>query len=705
MEIEYPVWLPKAFGSPQTPEEMNGLVQVLQNHAENLSKQQRQIMTSAGGIYPEKITPTSTLPDGISQAVFLVGPGTYTNFGNSVVPQNNLGLIFHNNSSFELSLIDIPAYDDTNLINRVAGVESSNTKFQNNVYQRIDDLETEQQDFIENFSVEVDQEFNEYSENAISNRAVTTVIGEIPIIDTTEIENIGITTSMPDNTLVSTSKYWLNNYTSNEKGVVKKVSIQHGSIALNTSFTVVHVRKIGDNFNLINSIVLLSKSQNSYHSYDVPNWEYNSNDYIGIIPDKANIIRYSYTGYNGIIPINNDNIIVPGHGIGSAALGLNFDLEKTIKGTDKTISERLLELESKTPTNYLPRPQSGVVNFQVDINTHISDVESQTTNKQDNEVILKDWGILLLPDNYTVGGDSIRLIITCHGTGTYINSNTNASNIIASSFWLSQGYALLDMNCLPDGLIGNGTNEQIRHYGSPYALQSMIKGYQYAIENYNIKKEVFLYGASMGGLISFQLALSNTIPIIAQGAFCPCIDIYKQAYSRPWNGANQRRYMTELFGFTGTPPTFTANVPPTQAEIDYFKLNYNKVIGYDNMMKGLIGGVYDEMHSINGANVTGVTNTNEDLLYTSKQKIHPVPLKIWHNTNDTVVLYRYSKYYVNMVRNLGGIAYLRTFTSGAHNAWLNGDIVSNIPTIDGGTTSINTSMYELLLWFKRFEVI
>lgn len=136
MVVKYPIWINKIDGAAQSPEEMNGLVEVLQNHAENLSLHQKQILTSSGGIYPEKVTPTSPLPEGISQAVFLVGPGTYPNYGNKTIPANNLGLIFFSNSIFDLVMIEISIYDDTSLKNRMTSVETKST----NTETKVDDF-------------------------------------------------------------------------------------------------------------------------------------------------------------------------------------------------------------------------------------------------------------------------------------------------------------------------------------------------------------------------------------------------------------------------------------------------------------------------------------------------------------------------------------------------------------------------------------
>lgn len=126
MQIKYPSWLPKFIGSNQTPQEMNQVIDVIQNHAENLSRHYRLILTNVGGIYPDIILPNSPFPEGITQAVFLVGPGTYVNFGNVVVPNNNVGLIFYYDETFDLSLVPLETYDDTPLRNRVTALEDKN---------------------------------------------------------------------------------------------------------------------------------------------------------------------------------------------------------------------------------------------------------------------------------------------------------------------------------------------------------------------------------------------------------------------------------------------------------------------------------------------------------------------------------------------------------------------------------------------------
>ncbi|MFV0226524.1 glycoside hydrolase [Empedobacter falsenii] len=109
MTVKYPIWINKIEGAAQTPEEMNGLVEVLQNHAETLSLHHIRILAAASGIYTDALTPSSEVPTDVGDKVFLVTiPGTYTNFGNVVLPENNFGFIFKNGNNFSIQSVEMP---------------------------------------------------------------------------------------------------------------------------------------------------------------------------------------------------------------------------------------------------------------------------------------------------------------------------------------------------------------------------------------------------------------------------------------------------------------------------------------------------------------------------------------------------------------------------------------------------------------------
>jgi|GEM_PF-965443 len=528
---------------------------------------------------------------------------------------------------------------------------------------------------------------------------VRRVLGDVPEPGS-QIYKIGVDEDLTAKTVMSgTYKYFLNILSYSQTGTVKSIVVKNtDTLVAGTPIRLVQMNfdSEGQIYVLKNSIAVNSGPPDSWNTYNVPNWDHASGDQYGVEVDAvAGVSYYSSAGGTGLIPIY-PNLTANMAGFPTGRLSLYANIE--VVEDAKTVQERLVDLEaggSGGGGHFLPRPSNGVVNFQIPINSILPNNSGNTLAAQDSEVLLNDVGILILPTNYDPNGKPVKLLISCHGTGTYYT--TSSTSINASSFWNGQGYAILDVNGIPNGIIGNGgTNAQVRHYGSPYALQSYLKAYAWAVENYNIQKEVYVSGISMGGLSSFMLVQSGAIPVVAHAGFCPCIDLYKQAYANPWNGANQRSFIAQLFGFEGTAPTFTATEPPTQPEVDYFLSNYSKVVGYENMLKNVFS-EYDLTEFYND-----FIPASEAAKYGEMKKHHRVPLKIWHNDDDTTVEQRYSEYYVNMVNNAGGLAYLRKFPSGGHNAWANGATVSGIPTITGGVTSTQASVYECLLWFKRF---
>ena len=344
-------------------------------------------------------------------------------------------------------------------------------------------------------------------------------------------------------------------------------------------------------------------------------------------------------------------------------------------------------------SNKAPRPSNGVVNFQVTLNTNLTH-EGDSLDVIDNDTPMVDDCLLLLPSCYDPNGTPTRLIISCHGAGTTITSSSSSLAMPANYFVNCLGYAVLDVNGAPKSLTGNSG----LHYGSPLALQSYIKAYNYVIEKYNIRADgCFVYGTSMGGLTSFMLCQSGALPVLAQAGFCPVTDHFRQAYCNPWNSpSSQRSQIAKLFGFTGETPTWSDSKYPSESEIQYYMDNIDKVTGYNPMMKHTMNWRLIDPYS------TAYGSSEESVKYSELIKYHPVPLKIWHNDDDGTVLQRYSEYLVTSIRNSGGLAYLRKFPSGGHNAWDNGNTI-NVQTFDGESYTVRASGYEAGLWFKRFD--
>lgn len=328
---------------------------------------------------------------------------------------------------------------------------------------------------------------------------------------------------------------------------------------------------------------------------------------------------------------------------------------------------------------YKERPENGEVHFSINIERVINNVEEQYI----------DNCILFLPENYNASGEKSRLVISCHGSGTVINDNFHINSKTWNKFLYDMGYAILDVN----GGVDDG-----RHYGAPFAIQSYYRAYQYVINNYNLYPEVFVLGASMGGLSSFSLIEDTQIPVLAQADFCGVIDHYKSAWCKPWWNGNindfstQRKSIAQYFNFNNYDnfQNWTTSQIPSEEEKQYYLDNIDKIAGYNPIIR----------NSINNDNIY-TNDINEDTEYAKMSKIHKVPLKIWHSKTDKTVSYKYSQYLYNAIKKTGGLVELKLYETGAHTpGWGEKESILNYDNklIEGFNNEV-----ECYKWFKKFE--
>lgn len=298
------------------------------------------------------------------------------------------------------------------------------------------------------------------------------------------------------------------------------------------------------------------------------------------------------------------------------------------------------------------RPAAGYENFSVKINYADEDNLSNSTNVQAGKNFKTDYGVIALPQNYTPNGTPTRLIIFCQGTGERITDNTNPMNNFGWQYFIKKGYAVLDMN----GMSTEWGEEKgfpitNQHYSNKYIIQSYTKGYNYVITKYNLYKETFVLGLSMGGSAMLMISQTGNIPILACAGFAPTISVYKNNYMKPWNGENQKRTIAGQWNFD--------NWESATLDQLYFISNLSKITGYDNLMINTFGDTTD----IDTAN-NNYDNDEEKNAYYRLQKYFPHPLKIWHCDDDSTVLIRYADFFVKMINNAGGRAWLRRFPTG-----------------------------------------
>jgi hypothetical protein len=421
----------------------------------------------------------------------------------------------------------------------------------------------------------------------------------------------------------------------------------------------------GEEFNITNAQFHgFLKSYSVESSVTIDSISYPTDTWTGTVPSGATLM---YLGFS-----NSTSGVI-------GDIPFSFPIKKIEDSVDKRI--KLLEEESAIKQKYYDRPEKGYENFSVQVN-----YAEYTDNTDDGNEVYTDYGVIALPKNYTPNGEATRLIIFCQGTGERINSGTNPMNNYGWEYFTSKGYAVMDMNGVaPQWGSDKGFPAPSQHYCTKHLLGSYAKGYHYVMEKYNLNKQVFILGLSMGGGASALIVQSGIIPIIAHGAFCPAFSVFKQNYLKPWGGENQQKQIAGQWGF--------ADWENTAPSMEYFLANIDKIKGFDNLLIKTIGD-HEKANSNFG-------NDAEAEAYNSMVKFYPVPLKIWHCVDDGTVSIRYSRFMVNMIKNGGGQAWLREFEGGSHYlGWTIGSVTD--VDIDGEEITTSIPFYESIKFFERF---
>lgn len=463
---------------------------------------------------------------------------------------------------------------------------------------------------------------------------------------------------------------WKNGYI--EYGVGKSeiykgyLDINSGNYIQNNAYTFALIPvKTGYEFNIVSpSFHGFLSSFDGTNGKIVGRLAYPINTWEGTVPTDATLMYLCFTAETKAT-INGYSFTLP--------------IEK-----NKTFDERIRRLESDSSFNqkYKDRPEKGYENFSVKVN-----YTDYTQNADDSEESYYDYGVIALPKSYSANHEPTRLIIYCQGTGERINSDTNPLSNYGWEYFTSKGYAVMDMNGIaPKWGSEKGFPMPNQHYCNKYLLDSYAKGYDWVMENYNLKPQVLMMGLSMGGGASALIVQSGIIPCIAHACFCPAFSVYKQDYMQPWGGVVQQKTIAGQWGFE--------NWDTTEPSKEYFLQNIDKIVGFDNLLINTIGD-YDKANNNYG-------NQDEADAYNSMVKFYPVPLKIWHCEDDKTVLIRYSRFMVNMIRNGGGKAWLRTFDTGSHfGGWATGSVTDT--DLDGNEVITTIPFYEARLFFDHFN--
>lgn len=344
------------------------------------------------------------------------------------------------------------------------------------------------------------------------------------------------------------------------------------------------------------------------------------------------------------------------------------------------------------------------IEYEVDC-TH---EDYENSSSEDKELtpanITTDEASISLPMNYDPLSDKkYKLIIYCHGaSNTQINAQTKSSALARNDFVIAEftGVPKAKRNAEFSPIGVSMANE--------LSLRCAKSLYNYCVEHYNINpSEVYLFGESMGGLLALNIALSGILPIKAIALDAPVIDLYHDAYfSGKWFSENifplsnpvMVAYNYNWDGIDWTNKTYTLDKGATNKPLSdlknsgsdmeaLWKLNENKMIGFNAYLTGnfpikAIDDDYVYETNKTGATETTVLTDNSDLYYGKKL---PCPLKIWMANIDSVNQLNIAKRFVQICKNGGSIALLRT-----------------IQIVSHGTYFKDYVKKEMHNWFSRF---
>ena len=274
-----------------------------------------------------------------------------------------------------------------------------------------------------------------------------------------------------------------------------------------------------------------------------------------------------------------------------------------------------------------------------------------------------DCGFIILPNSYTDKGTPTRLVISCHGAGgTVTTDDSQVEHQALTKYLVANGYAVMDVNGLPEKFSSENGIDIRNNIGSPIAIQSYHKAYCYCMEKFNLFPEVFVHGGSMGGISSTNLVLSGLIPVVAHSSFCPVLDTYNEIFLHPWSGGLPKIALGKFYGLE-------------KDENGEYIYDENKVVGFNPMTD-------------------------------PKAKNYPVPVKFWHCEDDETVSCDVTKAFVAMVNENGGKAYIKTFPHGGHEPQLVGDFLESFAgnnVLDGETIQITPAVEGVFEWIKDFD--
>lgn len=361
--------------------------------------------------------------------------------------------------------------------------------------------------------------------------------------------------------------------------------------------------------------------------------------------------------------------------LGDATEVLNSD------STDSILIERGGVIKRVKANKMLGKlPYAAITRFSYLVNCANPATTDNTLNAaKDTEANYTDWAVLMLPTTYDPSGDPVRLVIGCHGAGgTVTGSTSQTENYDIYKYLVANGYAVMDVSGLPNDFAVLKSIDKYRAMGSPFAVQSYVKAYNYIIDNFNIATDgVMLTGGSNGGMMSNAIYSHGNIPIRAMAGMSPLVSM-TDAWNLP-SGAISGGLYPSYEPRAGIIAIYGMTPVSTHEELLAKTIEADKVVGFDPI------------------------NDNTVRDYSGNYcKTHLVPYKIWQPVDDPIISIATARIFIQRIKNAGCYAILREMASGGHAPESAGTVIGTF-TFNAATLNIYPAMHELKLWFDRWN--
>ena len=414
------------------------------------------------------------------------------------------------------------------------------------------------------------------------------------------------------------------------------------------------------------------------------------------------------------------------HGVSSDLYIFEYDenftyLKKTLTSTGVNLSDTTKYIKFgddnglNTEVTYSIIANDIIHNYEYGIDMKPKYVKNPRTSEINEKFFYKlngqnDYftsGLLKLPPNYTVDGESVPLIVFAHGSADYqgIGTSKMTNNYMDYYDYLrDNGYAIFDCWGWSTKYATQLNKAGSSTWGTPTNMNAYISGIEFVLEHFNLdKNKIFATGKSLGGIMGISLAFQNKIKINACGLLAPSLNPLN---SLPGYTQKERVVFVDDLGFTGD----TENIidvddsvfdPKSDEYLQYMKDNAEKLAGYNpywrNTSLPLETKVENSVKYKDGSRCD----------YSNVSRICNVPIKIWVADDDVNVRPNAIKNFIRTLKNGGCIGEVRTMPSGTggHHSVdndANAPKVESIVTKLGITcTDVPVAYVELLQYFEE----